>query len=62
MLVSVLTVFTGQHGTGPAAAASLDGMHATFIAAALISLAGAVGALFLPRLPGPAAAAAPMGH
>ncbi|MFJ7771434.1 DHA2 family efflux MFS transporter permease subunit [Streptomyces sp. NPDC097107] len=60
VLVTVLTLFSGSHASG--SGMSLDGMRATFIAALLLTLISAAGAIFLPRHAGATSADVPMGH
>ena len=60
VLIAVLTLFTGSESAEATAEASLHGMRATFIAAALLTAVAAVGALFLPRVRGVATAAVPV--
>jgi DHA2 family lincomycin resistance protein-like MFS transporter len=63
VLVAVLTVFTDAPSGAAAAESSLDGMRATFIAAGLLTMTSALGALLLPRAGALAAAPAAIpGH
>ncbi|WP_369138018.1 DHA2 family efflux MFS transporter permease subunit [Modestobacter versicolor] len=60
VLIAVLTLVSGSESAEATAVASLHGMRATFIAAALLTAVAAVGALFLPRVQRGATAAVPV--